>query len=404
MAKSSTLGQVVQSVQPDEVRQFLHQLVAIPSSYDSPHREADVADYIADQLLAIGVEVEVRAVTDGRPNVIASIRGEGGGPTLALNGHMDTVPGSDMDIPPFKPRQEGDTVYGRGTADMKGALAAMMGCMATLHRSGVALRGDLHFTAVIDEELNGQGTRDIVKHGPLADFAIVGEPTNLCVALGHKGLEWIEVKVQGREAHSGRAEQGINAIAKASDFIQFVTQQLQPILKRRRHELLGTSTLNFGRIEGGQQPSTVAGTCTLQLDRRWLPEETVASVYDELKKAIDDLAKRDSQFHAEIHPHPASQDVPHQPVLISEDHPSVELVRQAVSWVTGADSRYIAFPAWTDASLLYHLGGIETVILGPGDLKQAHSAVEYVSLPQVVDAARIYALAAMSICGVAGHT
>ena len=393
---------MIQAIKQEEITRLLQDLIRIPSHYQSKRREKDVAEYIFEYLDRQGIEVLLREVVDDRPNIIARIPGSGDGKSLLLNGHTDTVPPHRMEIDPFNPIMKGDRLFGRGSVDMKGALASMIAAILAIKRSGLRLKGDVYFTGVIGEELNSEGTKDIVRNGPKADMAIVGEPTELQIALGHKGLEWIEVIIKGRSAHSGNPEAGINAISKAAKFIHNVEEELIPQLDQLQDAILGRATLNFGRIEGGEQPSTVAGECKLQIDRRWLPQETLEMVYEDFHKVIQELAAQDPEFQAEVRPHPSSTATPHMPVKISSDHPLVQALARSTEVVVGKKPALVAFPAWTDASLLSNLGGIDSVVFGPGSLKQAHSAIEYTSISQVMQAAKIYVLTALEICGKGG--
>lgn len=392
---------VVDSLDENEVIRILQDLIRIPSHSQCKQREKDVAKYIYKYLNDNNVDVVSRDVIGDRPNIIAKISGSEKGKSLMLNGHIDTVPPYNMEIDPFDPVIKAGKMYGRGTCDMKGAIASMMSAILAIQRSGVKLKGDLYFTGVINEELKSEGAEDIVHNGPKTDMAIVGEPTDLQIAAGHKGLEWIEVIIKGKAAHGGTPEKGINAISKAAKFIDLVEEELIPELAERKNELMGPATMNFGKIEGGDQPSTVAGECRIQIDRRWIPEETLDMVFGDFQKLIDKLSDKDPKFKAEIKRIPSNMaTMDHMPMEIPRDHNLVKTLETVSEGIIGTKPTITAFRAWTDASLLSNFGKIDTVVYGPGSLKLAHSAVEYVPTKEIVQAAKVYASTALRICGV----
>jgi acetylornithine deacetylase/succinyl-diaminopimelate desuccinylase len=231
------------------------------------------------------------------------------------------------------------------------------------------------------------------------DGAIVGEPTQNRLALGHKGLEWLSLEFTGRAAHGGTPSAGINAIAAAARFIGLVRSELVPRLQARPHSLLGAPTVNFGTISGGDQPSTVARTCTLTLDRRSVPGETFESLAAELNEL---LAKVRSEFPgletrlARVEGGMATME--HLSTALDANHPLARAVAEGRQSVTGAADPPTTFPAWTDAALLSHFGGIPSLVCGPGDLAVAHTPGEFVPLEEVEAAARIYARATLAFC------
>jgi len=217
-----------------------------------------------------------------------------------FNGHMDTVPPYNMVIEPFGAEVKDGYIWGRRTSDMKGPIASMLIAMLAIKRSNYKMKGNIIFTGVLGEEEQSDGTEALVKSGIKADGAIVGEPSNYEYALGHRGLEWIEIKIKGKAAHGGVPHLGINAISKAAKLITRIEEKLMPKLEERYNEFMGPSILNFGRIEGGSQPSTVADSCSIQIDRRYIPGESVESVFNELQEIIDEIKHEDPQFDAEL--------------------------------------------------------------------------------------------------------
>lgn len=396
------------TIDRNELWQLASALVKIPSCSSLNGSEKVMAEYIYRIFQKEGIQAELVEVCEGRPNVYAVLKGSGGGKSLMLTGHLDTVPAYGMENPLGGEMKDG-RLYGRGACDMKGALAAMIGTMLSVKRDCIQLKGDLYFTGVIDEEETGRGTEALVKNGPYSDGAIVGEPTSLRIGAGNKGLEWMEIRVIGKAVHGGAKEKGINAISKAAKLISRLETSYIPKLEQKRHPLLGVPTLNFGTIAGGDQPSSVPGQCIIRVDRRWVPEETLEEVYAGMQDIIDELKREDPQFDAEIRDMFENDDLlPHQPFSTDEADPLIVSTRNAMSRLeqesglpAGSFQRELTlFPAWTDAGFISNMTKASCIILGPGDLMVAHTMEESIALEEIHRAACLYKNIVMEYCGV----
>jgi len=396
--QSDLSGKLNRAVKKSEVERLVKDLVRIPSHADVPTREKQVAEFLNEYLVSEGVESKLRSVQKDRPNLIAVVHGSGNGKKLMLNGHTDTVPVYDMDIPPFTPKVVKDRLYGRGALDMKGGLGAMAMALVGIRRSRIRLDGDLILTAVIGEEQKSEGMEDIVLKGPRADMAIVGEPTDMEIQPSHRGLEWLDIHFYGKAAHGGQAEKGANAISMASRFVQKVEQDLMPRLRARKSRSTLPPTLNLGVIQGGQQPSSVADHCVIKIDRRWIPEENLQQVFEEFYDLFDKLKVEDPKFKAELKRDPSNMlTMTHVPNVVNLAHPVVKSLGKAVMSVTGRPAKLTSFWGWTDAALLTHFGKTPTVVFGPGGAG-AHARTEYVRTDDLVKCTRIYSLVAVDIC------
>ena len=375
-------------------------MVAIPSYSFMENQEEAISQYILDFFLEHGFTAYRTEIVPGRYNTFAILEGteRETSPSLMLTGHMDTVPAYDFEKA-FEPWEDAENVYGRGTVDMKGALAAAMCAMVEIKESGTRLKGDLIFCGVADEEEAGIGTRSLIETGPEATYTVVGEPTDLHIALGHKGLEWIEVTFKGKKVHGGAQEEGVNAIMMAGRFLQKLETEYLPKLAQRTHPILGKATLNIGTITGGDQPSTVADHCSIRLDRRCLTSETIAQVYVELQELIDQLHREDPRFEAEIRDVFDGTTLPHIPFCTDADCPVVKAAENALR-ASGEEPVLTYFPAWTDAGFIQAGTSSQCIILGPGGVATAHSVHEYISKKQLRMAAEIYRSMAMEICQV----
>lgn len=377
----------------EEVIRLTQELIRIPSHKYVENRESKIAEFIYDYCRTNGLETEMQEVDGLRRNVIARLRGKGTGKTLIFNGHIDTVPPYEMTIEPFRAEIKDGYVLGRGSNDMKGALACMIAAMIDIKRRGMMLGGDIILTAVIGEEEKSEGTEYVVKSGIRADGAIVGEPSNYGYALGHRGLEWLEIKVEGKTAHGGIPELGINAISKASKLIQTIEKELVPILKERQNEWMGPSVMNFGLIKGGTQPSSVADSCIIQIDRRYLPDESVKSVIEEYQDIIDRLKSEDSEFNAEIirMDENLMREFNHAPLIAQPDSDISKTVHNILKSFLNREPNLEKRRGWTDAGVLSTYGKIPTVVTGPGDLKYSHAKDEKIPVEDLLNYVDIYA-------------
>ena len=354
--------------------------------------ESAVADLIYDRLTSIGgLEVRRQPVGNGRSNVIAILKGSGGGRSLMLNGHMDTVGIDGMIVEPFKPFIENGRLHGRGACDMKGALTAMVGALKSLVDSGPELRGDLIFTAVVDEEYKSIGTKKLVEEYR-ADAAIVGEPTEMKTAIAHKGFVWIEVEIKGKAAHGSVPEKGVDAIAHAAKVVSGL-ERLQKRLATRTHPLLGSPKVHTSTIQGGTDWSIIPERCVLRLERRTLPGEPVSSVMNEIDEILQDIKKNNRDLEATGR---SPYDMP--PLETAPTELIVQLLQQAVAKVVGREMPITGVPYWTDGALLSKLASIPTCLFGPGDIGVAHSADEHVSVKDVLDSTYVYRTIAQTFC------
>ncbi len=378
--------------------QLTKEMVKIKSYSFMENQEEEISKYILDFFTENGITSYRTEIVPGRYNTFAILKGEDSenNPSLLLTGHMDTVPAYDFKEA-FTAREDADYLYGRGSCDMKGALAAMMCAMVNIKESGTKLKGDLIFCGVADEEEAGIGTESLIKTGPEATYAVIGEPTKLEIALGHKGLEWIEISFKGKKVHGGAQKDGVNAIMMAGRFLHKLETEYLPKLEKRTHPVLGTATLNIGTITGGDQPSTVADKCSIRLDRRCLTDETIAQVYEELQAICDELHEEDPKFEAEIRDVFNGETMPHIPFCTDENSPLVKAAENALGR-EGMTPVLTCFPAWSDAGFMNALTKSECIVLGPGDLSVAHSIHEKISKRQLLSAVSVYEEMAREIC------
>ena len=388
-------------IEEKEILQLLRDLVAIPGYDGIAKRETAVAEYINKFFNELGIDCYLKEIVDGRCNVVATIKGDGTGSNLLLTGHTDTVPPYDMESP-FELIEKEGNLYGRGAVDMKGPIACMLTAMKAIKLSNTLLKGDLIFAGVIGEESKSEGSIDLIENGIKVDAAIVGEPSEFEICVGHRGLEWFEIAFEGKAVHSGKYDQGVSAINNAMKFGEVVNNELMPKLEERGHEIIGKPTFNYGIIQGGTQPSTVAGECLLKIDRRYMPSETHEGITKEIQDIIDQLNQKDATFNATLKVTDNSlmkSPYVHAPMEIDPQHEIVKVVRKSQEEITGITPKNVGFSAWSDGGILNSYGKIPTIIYGPGNLESAHTATEHIARKDLEIASKIYASVAKNYCG-----
>jgi acetylornithine deacetylase/succinyl-diaminopimelate desuccinylase len=375
---------------------LLRKLIQAPSYIGLPRQEEKTVAVLAEYFETYQIEFSTTEVRPGRPNLLATFRGPKPGGHLVFCGHTDTVaPNTITTMDSFAAEIRDGCIYGRGAVDMKGPVAAMAAALVALKNLQLLEKGTVTLAAVIDEEMESLGAEALIRSGITADGAIVGEPTSNQIAIGHKGLEWLEIEFLGKATHGGTPEKGVNAISAAARFVRMVEEELVPQLQARRHPVLGAPTINMGTIHGGDQPSTGAASCAVQLDRRWVPAETIEQVFCELEEILHRVRDAMPGLSTELRRVPGGMaTMVHGPLEITPDHALVHAAQKARAEIFGQAGALTAFPAWTDAALLSREAKIPCLVCGPGDLSLAHSAEESIAIAEIEEAMKLYTLTA----------
>lgn len=361
-----------------------------PSLVPGGAGEAEIADYTAGVLNRLGMAVEIHETEPGRPSVVGVRRGVGQGRSLMYNAHYDTVGVDGMVIDPFGGEVRDGRLYGRGAQDMKASLAASFAAVKALNDANIQLNGDLLLAAVADEEFASIGTADIAQRYSV-DGAIVTEPTELELCLAHKGFIWIEVEIAGRAAHGSRFSDGIDANMRAGRLLGMLDRLEQELRARPAHPLVGPPSLHVATIQGGTEWSMYAQKCTVQIERRTVPGETVDTTVGEIQIILDELSAADPTFGAQL-----SVKLVRDAFEVAPTAPIVQTVEQVTTGVLGQSPPHVGHTAWMDSAIL-DKAGVETVIIGPTG-KGLHSEEEWVDIDSTVQLAQILAESAVAYC------
>lgn len=344
-----------------------------PSLIPGASGETAIADYCQAWFQHHGFEVHRLEAQTGRPSVVGIRRGSGGGASLMLNGHIDTVTLAGYDGDPLHPAIRDGKLFGRGAYDMKSGAAAMM--VAAARATSIGLAGDIIVCCVADEEHSSLGTEEVLEHFS-ADAGIVTEPMNLEPTLWHKGFMWLDVTIHGYAYHGSRPDMGIDAIAKAGHFLAALDSLAAAMSTRPGHPQLGPGSIHASIIRGGEEASSYPASCTITVERRTIPGETPEVVLAELTDILDRLVLDVPDFAYSIEP-----GLVRLPFETDAESAIAQCVIRNAEAVLGKQPNLRAEPFWTDASLMRE-AGIECLLFGATGVG-AHSAEEWVDVESV---------------------
>jgi acetylornithine deacetylase len=353
------------------LREFVSINSVNPALVPGAPGEGAAAEAVGLAMKRAGLEVAIEEAAPGRPNVIGVLEGRRSGPAVMFCGHLDTV-GVEGMSEPFRPRVDGDRLYGRGAQDMKGGVAAMIAAAGLLAPSWS--RGRLVVAAVADEEHMSLGAEALVRNWR-ADMAVVTEPTDLRLAVGHKGFAWLEIEVRGRAAHGSRPAEGRDAIVRMGRVLSALEMLDRDLQSRAPVAFQGTGSLHASSIGGGRELSVYPDLCTLQFERRTVDAEDGASVEREAVAIIERLRRDDPEFDATV------RSLAYRPAYTVDTSHALPRALSDVLGRDGLDAEPTGMSFWTDAAVLAE-AGIPSVLFGPGGAG-LHSTVEYVNIPDL---------------------
>jgi acetylornithine deacetylase len=378
----------------DAVTRLLSELVAIPSvnpmgrSLSGPgFLEGRMSDYLEGWFGALGVPCERTTISPGRDNIVARYDAPGARRTVLFDAHQDTVPTDGMTIPPFTPEIREGRLYGRGSCDVKGSMAAMLTAFARLVRERPAGSASVIMACTVDEEFTHTGSSYLAEKLPKADYAIVAEPTRLDLVNRHKGAVRWKIRTRGTACHSSSPERGVNAIYRMGSVLSALSEYAATLRQSRPDPVLGPPSLSVGRIEGGVSVNVVPDWCEIEIDRRVIPGERTADCLEQvaafLRQRVGDAVEWEF-LPPWVNMPPLAQD----PEKSSE---WVESVRAAVAEATSRTPQLGGVPFGTDAGPLGE-AGLPCLVFGPGDIAQAHTRDEWIEIDQVRAAVDAYFL------------
>jgi acetylornithine deacetylase/succinyl-diaminopimelate desuccinylase family protein len=346
---------------------------------------------LAKKLMLLCKKMGFEACIDQHGNMIAHKKFKKPGLTLALNSHMDTVDvGENWTQDPFGAEICGNIMYGLGSCDCKASMVAMLLAMEKILLSGAELKGELYFTAVVQEEVQGEynkGTVKLINDGFAADLALIGEPTGLTICRGCEGMVEVEITTQGVSVHGSNAEKGTNAILHMTKIIEKVAQ-----MKPGFSDLLGNGAINIGVINGGLRSSVVPDLCKLKIGRFVVEGESGKNFLEEINKMIADFQQNDASFVAQ-----AELTYNSSAGVVPENIPAIDAFKEATLKVMGKEAPVTGMRAHLDSDFLINLAQIPSFAFGPGDMARAHKADEYIEIDDVVTAAKVYEKAILKI-------
>lgn len=366
--------------------QLLRDMIAIPSvnpgrANSGEYVEKGMANFIETVLSAARIDCERQTVAEGRDNVIAVVHSTGSNVNgVMLNSHMDTVPVENMSIRPFDPVIEGDRVFGRGSCDAKASIAAMMSAVIE-YASQPERPRPVVFAAMADEEFGFSGSWKLIEKSWPVSACVVGEPTLLKRVIAHKGIVRWRIEVHGLSAHGAEPELGQNAIYDGARVALALEEYAQQLARKQSHPRLGHPTLNVGRVAGGHAVNIVPDKCVFELECRLLPGEDGQQAVKKCEQFLRDRLQAQITFEAPYLIDPAMETAP--------DAGIVEALARAQQEELGFQGELAGANYGTDGSKLSR-AGIQTVVCGPGDIAQAHTANEFVEIKQLDLATRMY--------------
>ena len=374
-------------IKEEEITNLAQELIKIPS--DETAGEKEVCEYLESYLKSLGMKVLLQKVLPNRPNIIAEVIGDEVGKSIMFNGHVDTVPVGDIkkwSMDPYSAIIKDNKLFGRGSTDMKGAIASMIIAMKFIMNNVEKFNGKIIFTGVMAEETTGLGTQKIVEENIKTDMAVVGEPSDEKIYRAHKGTMWFNLSTYGKLEHSSESNsESNNAIINMMKLIMEINE-ISKELETIENNLVGHPSINIGLIDGGTKQNMIADSCRISIDRRTLPEEKTDEILDKLRIRLDGLLSLDDRltFDLEI-------DTIREAVEVAESEQIVQEVKNALNKVINKNPTISGMKATTDMSILVNQGNIPSVIYGPGFIKQAHTVDEFIEVKRLVESSQVYA-------------
>ncbi len=372
-------------VNQEEVVTLLQEMIRF-NTVNSPGDEKPLAEYMEKQMKSFDMETEIHDLTKTRANVIGKIKGSGQRKALLFNGHLDTVPPGDVEwkYGPFSGEIAEGKIYGRGSADMKGGLAAMMIAAKIVKNAGLELEGDLIIAGTAGEETDSIGAIDYLEKGGLEGVGaiVIGEPSSCGINIAEKGAFWIEITTYGKTAHGAFPEQGVNAVKQMHTFL---SELFNYQYDYEENDLLGHPSMNVSTINGGVKTNVVPDKCSITVDMRTVPGMDHDEIIKDIEKIIGKLKEKDDTFDADI----AIQN--NRPAVETDkNHPFVQLSQEVIkeNFNKAVEPQGVNF--YTDAAVFLPPTNLPAIFYGPGDANMAHQPNEHITIESLMEATKFY--------------
>lgn len=376
---------ILKFVDKEETIELLQQMIGF-KTVNEPGDELPLAKFIKQKLDEIGVESVVDDLGNNRGNVIGRLRGSGEREALLFNGHLDTVPPGDIEWEhgAYSGKVVDGKIYGRGSADMKGGLAAMLIALKAVKRAGWKLKGDFIYSATAGEETVSIGAVKFVEDGGLDGVGaiIIGEPSSIGINIAEKGAFWIEITTYGKTAHGAFPEKGINAVVNMNALL---SELISYKFKYDENEILGHPTMNISTIKGGVKTNVVPDKCSITIDMRTVPGMDHKEIVKDFEKIIEKLSNEIDDFKADIK---ILND--RAAVETKANHPFVKLAEEIVKEEFGRDIKAQGVNFYTDASIFLPAKQIPCIFSGPGDASMAHQPNEHITIDSLMESVQFY--------------
>lgn len=401
----------------EEAIEYLLKIISFKSiNYQYNGDEKEAQEWMNEKLIKLGFKTEMFDVDPGilanyhyfvepgdrnykdRPNIAGKLKGNGGGKTLVLNGHMDVVPCGSLKNWTHSPWGElkDGKIYGRGSSDMKGGLIAMYMAVKALKDLNICLKGDIIFQSVVDEESTGNGTLMCIAKGYTGDGGIIGECTNLEIQTAHRGVQFLRVKTTGLSGHAAQRQKLVNANDKMILIYNSLMECERTERVIKKHPMLSSPTINVGMIHGGDAPHIVPDKCEINCDVKYLPSEKGKEVREIINKYIYNAIKKDQWLQQ--NPPEIDWLLDADPSELSKDHPIVISLKKAYINVIGKKPIFSGLQGCADMRHLIKRGNTPTILFGPGNIDSAHHVDEYVEINNIITASKIFAQLILDWC------
>lgn len=379
------INSILGEIRKEEVVELLQEMIQI-NTVNPPGNEKELAQKLKERLEEVGVETELVDLGNNRANVIGVIKGNGKQKSLLLNGHLDTVPPGDAgwEFEPFSGTITDGKIYGRGAADMKSGLAAMIMAIKAIKKAGIKLKGNLIFLGSAGEETDSIGAFHYLKTSGLKDVGaiVIGEPTSCKIKIAEKGALWLQITTFGKVSHGAYPEKGINAIIHMNELLNEI---LKYKLNFEENELLGAPTLNVSTINGGVKTNVVPDRCSVTIDIRTVPSVNHQNIIKDIESIINNLKKKIKGFNAEL------KVINNRPsVETKSNHPFIKIGQEVGKELFNKDLIPEGVNFYTDAAVFLPSTDLPAIIYGPGDSDMAHQPNEYININHLWEAVQFY--------------